>query len=108
MGLLLIILALVGGLYRDHLGTFLGAFACNLGRCSVFDAEVSTFILALEFAAQHGWITFGWKVTLQVRFLFSKIHRLSLFFFETGGVMHVLLIFKSSSLIFSGKATCTS
>jgi len=25
-----------GGLFRDHLGTFLGAFTCNLGRCSVF------------------------------------------------------------------------
>jgi len=55
MGLLLIILALVGGLYRDHLGTFLGDFACNLGSCSVFDAKVSAFILALEFAAPHSW-----------------------------------------------------
>jgi len=44
-----------GGLYRDHLGTFLGAFACNLGSCSVFDVEVFAFILALEFVALHGW-----------------------------------------------------
>jgi len=27
-----------GGLFRDHLGTFLGAFTCNLGQCSIFDA----------------------------------------------------------------------
>jgi len=44
-----------GGLFRDHLGTFLGAFTCNLGGCSVFEAEVSGYILALEYAAQHGW-----------------------------------------------------
>ena len=44
-----------GGLFRDHLGTFLGAFACNLGRCSVFEAKVSGYILAMEYAAQHGW-----------------------------------------------------
>jgi len=29
-----------GGLFRDHLGTFLGAFTCNMGSCSVFKAEV--------------------------------------------------------------------
>jgi len=44
-----------GGLFRDHLGTFLGAFACNLGSCSVFSTEVYGFILALKFAVQRGW-----------------------------------------------------
>lgn len=44
-----------GGLFRDHLGTFLGAFVGNLGRCSVFDTEVSGFILVMEHAALHGW-----------------------------------------------------
>lgn len=44
-----------GGLFRNHLGTFLGAFTCNLGRCSVFEAEVFGYILAIEFAAHHGW-----------------------------------------------------
>jgi len=40
-----------GGLFRDHLVTFLGAFTCNLGSCSVFTAEVHGFIQALEYAA---------------------------------------------------------
>jgi len=44
-----------GGLFRDHLGTLLGAFTCNMGSCSIFDAEVLGYIIALEFAAQHGW-----------------------------------------------------
>jgi ribonuclease HI len=44
-----------GGLFRNHLGTFLGAFTCNLGPCSVFDAEVFGYILSMEFAAQQGW-----------------------------------------------------
>jgi ribonuclease HI len=44
-----------GGLFRDHLGTFLGAFTCNMGSFSVFEVEVFGFIIALEFAAQHGW-----------------------------------------------------
>jgi ribonuclease HI len=34
---------------------FLGAFTGNLGRCSVFEAEVFGYILAMEFAARHGW-----------------------------------------------------
>jgi len=46
-----------GGLFRDHLGTFLGAFACNVGICSVFTAEVHAFILAMEYVAHHGWMS---------------------------------------------------
>jgi len=45
-----------GGLICDHLGSFLGAFTCNLRTCYVFTAEVHAFILPLEYAAQHGWI----------------------------------------------------
>ena len=44
-----------GGLFRDHLGTFLGAFTCNLGIASVFSSEIQGFIFTLEFAAQNGW-----------------------------------------------------
>jgi ribonuclease HI len=44
-----------GGLFRNHLGTFLGAFAANLGRCSVLETEVTAYILAMEYAAHHGW-----------------------------------------------------
>jgi len=44
-----------GGLFRDHLGTFLGAFSCNAGIQSVYYAEVLGIILAIEFAAQQGW-----------------------------------------------------
>jgi hypothetical protein len=48
-------LAACGGLFRDSLGTFRGAFACNIGCQSVFYAEVLAIIYAIEFAAQHGW-----------------------------------------------------
>ena len=32
--------ATCGGIFRDHLGTFLGAFSCNLGHATVFSSEV--------------------------------------------------------------------
>lgn len=44
-----------GGLFRDHLGTFLRAFTSNLGSCSIFTAEVHGFILDMEYAAHNGW-----------------------------------------------------
>jgi len=48
-------LAACGGLFRDHRGSLLGAFACNIRLSTVFYAEVYGFLLALEYAAQHGW-----------------------------------------------------
>jgi len=39
------------GLFRDHLGTCLGAFYCILGTDSVFNSEILVYIFALEFAA---------------------------------------------------------
>ena len=47
--------AACGGLFRDHLGSLLGAFTCNLDNDYVFNSEVMGFIIALEFAAQNGW-----------------------------------------------------
>jgi len=47
--------ATCGGLFRDTLGTFRGAFYCNIGIQSVFYAEVLEIILAIEFAAQKRW-----------------------------------------------------
>jgi len=44
-----------GGLFRDHRGSLLGAFACNIGLSSIFYAEVYAFLLAMEYAAQNGW-----------------------------------------------------
>jgi hypothetical protein len=49
-------LASCGEIFRDHLGTFLGCFASNLGEVSVFEAEVTSLILALEFASSHNWV----------------------------------------------------
>ena len=48
-------LAACGGIFRDPLGTFLGAFTCNIGIASVFHAEILAFILAMKHAAQRGW-----------------------------------------------------
>ena len=47
--------ATCGGLFRDNLGTFRGAFCCNVGAQSVFYAEVIGIIIAIEFAARNGW-----------------------------------------------------
>jgi len=47
--------AACGGLFRDHLGTFLGAFICYLDPDTVFSSEIQGYIFALEFAAQNGW-----------------------------------------------------
>jgi len=47
--------AACGGLFRDYLGTFRGAFYCNIGIQTVFYAEVLGIILAIEYAAQQGW-----------------------------------------------------
>lgn len=48
-------LAACGGLFRDSLGAYLGAFSCNIGMSSVFHAEILAFILAMEHVAHHGW-----------------------------------------------------
>ena len=45
----------MGGLFRDNLGTFRGAFYCNVGAQNVFYAEVHGIISAIEFAARNGW-----------------------------------------------------
>ncbi|XP_039682998.1 uncharacterized protein [Medicago truncatula] len=47
--------AACGGIFRDYLGTFRGAFCCNIGIQSVFYSEVLGFIIAIEFAACKGW-----------------------------------------------------
>jgi hypothetical protein len=48
--------AACGGLFRDHLGSLLGTFACNIGLFTVFNAEVYAFLLALEYVAHNGWM----------------------------------------------------
>lgn len=44
-----------GGIFREHLDTFLGCFADSLGDVSVFEAEATGLIKALKFAASYGW-----------------------------------------------------
>lgn len=43
------------GLFQDSLGTFLGAFSCNISIASVFHYEVLDFLFAMEHAALRGW-----------------------------------------------------
>lgn len=47
--------AACGGIFRDHRGTFLGCFASNLGLASVFEAELTWLILAMEYVARFHW-----------------------------------------------------
>jgi hypothetical protein len=41
-------MAACGGILCDHRGTFLGYFASNLGTTSIFEAELTGLILAME------------------------------------------------------------
>jgi len=47
--------AACGGLFIIHLGTFHGAFTCNVRLQSVFDADILGFIFAIEYVARKGW-----------------------------------------------------
>lgn len=49
------LMAACGGIFRDSRGTFLGGFACNIGRVSVFEAEVLGLIFAMEYATSNNW-----------------------------------------------------
>jgi len=44
-----------GGIFREHINTFLACFPGILGDVSVFEYEATCLIVALEFAASHGW-----------------------------------------------------
>jgi ribonuclease HI len=44
-----------GGIFRDHTGAFLGGFSSNLGLGTVFEAELTGLMLAIEYAASHNW-----------------------------------------------------
>jgi len=44
-----------GGIFCDFRGTFLGCFASNIGRLSVFEAELMGLIIAMESAASNSW-----------------------------------------------------
>jgi len=44
-----------GEIFRDHTGAFLGGFSSNLGLQTVFEAELTGLMLAIEYAASHNW-----------------------------------------------------
>lgn len=59
--------AACGGLSQDHLGTFLGAFACNLGIDSVFFPRRFKGLYSIwSLLPKKGGVIFGWRVTLLV------------------------------------------
>jgi len=47
--------AVYGGLFRDHRGSLLGAFVCNISRATIFNAEVYAFLIDLEYTTKNGW-----------------------------------------------------
>ncbi|KAJ4717448.1 Ribonuclease H protein [Melia azedarach] len=47
--------AACGGVFRDHSGKFLGAYAVSLGHNTSFYAEIMAIIYAINQAAQRGW-----------------------------------------------------
>ncbi|CAI0546870.1 unnamed protein product [Linum tenue] len=47
--------AAAGGLLRDHLGRCMGAFTCNLGKCSITRAELKGAAEGLELAWKLGY-----------------------------------------------------
>jgi len=44
-----------GGIFRDFRGSFLGAFASNLGEVSVYEAEITGLMMAMEFSPKNNW-----------------------------------------------------
>ncbi|KAK2401040.1 hypothetical protein QL285_050673 [Trifolium repens] len=44
-----------GGIFRDHLGTILGAFSANIGVATSLYAAICAAIYAIEFAYARGW-----------------------------------------------------
>ncbi|XP_024632876.1 uncharacterized protein [Medicago truncatula] len=44
-----------GGIFRDFTGAYLGGFSSNLGEGTVFEAELTGLMLAMEYAARHNW-----------------------------------------------------
>jgi len=48
-------LASCGGIFLDDRGTFLGAFASNLGDVSTSEAELIGILIAMVYAASHSW-----------------------------------------------------
>jgi ribonuclease HI len=65
-----------GGIFRDHMGTFLGAFSANIGVATSLYAEICAAIYAIEFASGRGWtrLIFGLNATLSY---LSKPSRIS-------------------------------
>jgi len=62
-----------GGLFHDLLGTFLGAFTCNLGTSFVFTTEVHMVLFWLwSMFPRMGGRTFGLRVSLLALFSFQK------------------------------------
>jgi ribonuclease HI len=44
-----------GGLFRNHLGEFIGAFSANIGIATSLHAEICAAIFAIDFAMARGW-----------------------------------------------------
>jgi ribonuclease HI len=47
--------AACGGIFRDRSGALMGGFSANLGDCSIFEAEIMGFIIAIKMTARHHW-----------------------------------------------------
>lgn len=44
-----------GGIFRDFIRSFMGAFFSNIGEISVYEEEITGLIMAMEFAARINW-----------------------------------------------------
>lgn len=64
-----------GGIFRDHLGTFLGAFSANIGVATSLYAEICAAIYAIDFALARGWTNLWLECdSLLLVQAFSNIH----------------------------------
>jgi ribonuclease HI len=64
-----------GGIFRDHLGTFLGAFSANIGVATSLYAEICVAIYAIEFALARGWTNLWLECdSLLLVQAFSNVH----------------------------------
>lgn len=65
-----------GGIIRDHMGTFIGAFSANIGVATSLYAEIiCAVIYAIEFASGSGWTNLWLEFdSLLLVQAFSNIH----------------------------------
>ncbi|XP_061999298.1 uncharacterized protein LOC133716631 [Rosa rugosa] len=73
-------LAGYGGIFRDHLGNFMGCFASSMGIATALEAELQAIIHAVTIASRKGWNSLWIECDSALPlFTICKVYRISVF-----------------------------